>query len=155
MIFSDWWLRHLLSNCPNTCVSMSLNFTDDQSTLVQVMAWCRQATSHCLSQCWPRFLLPYGVTRPERVNAELSVCTDGALMVSIQVSLAVPFLHSLRSGPQVLTSMCGWKVTGINIQTMVAGKTIPRNNFAVLILGLRPANERRRYFVTTPLIGWT
>ena len=27
--------------------------TDDQSTLVQVMAWWRQATSHYLSQCWP------------------------------------------------------------------------------------------------------
>ena len=25
---------------------------------------------------------------------------------------------------------------------------------AGLILGLRPANERRRYFVTTSLIGW-
>ena len=24
----------------------------------------------------------------------------------------------------------------------------------VLILGLRPANERRRYFVTTSLTGW-
>ena len=25
------------------------------------MAWCRQATSHYLSQCWPSFLSPYGV----------------------------------------------------------------------------------------------
>ena len=25
---------------------------------------------------------------------------------------------------------------------------------AELILGLRPVNERRRYFVTTSLIGW-
>ena len=25
---------------------------------------------------------------------------------------------------------------------------------AGLILGLRPVNERRRYFVTTSLIGW-
>ena len=33
---------------------MSLDFTVNQSTLVQVMAWCRQATSHYLSQCWPR-----------------------------------------------------------------------------------------------------
>ena len=32
---------------------MSLDFTDDKSTLAQVMAWCRQATSHYLSQCWP------------------------------------------------------------------------------------------------------
>ena len=30
-------------------------------TLLQVMAWCHQATSHYLSQCWPRFMLPYGV----------------------------------------------------------------------------------------------
>ena len=47
---------------------MSLDFTDDKSTLVQVMAWCRQATSHYLSQGWPRFILPYGVTRPQWVN---------------------------------------------------------------------------------------
>ena len=26
------------------------------------MACCRQATSHCLSQCWPRSSSPYGVT---------------------------------------------------------------------------------------------
>ena len=31
-----------------------------------------------------------------------------------------------------------------------AGKT-----YSGLILGLRPANERRRYFVTTSLIGWS
>ena len=30
-----------------------MNLTDDKSTLVQVMAWCCQATSHCLNQCWP------------------------------------------------------------------------------------------------------
>ena len=46
---------------------MSLDLTDDKSTLVQVMAWCRQATSHYLSQCWPRSLSPYGVTRPQWV----------------------------------------------------------------------------------------
>ena len=45
---------------------MSLDLIDDKSTLVQVMAWCRQATSHYLSQCWPR--LPYGVTRPQWVK---------------------------------------------------------------------------------------
>ena len=28
--------------------------SDHKLTLVQVMAWCRQATSHYLSQCWPR-----------------------------------------------------------------------------------------------------
>ena len=47
---------------------MPLDLTDDKSTLVQVMAWCRQATSHYLSQCWPRSVSPYGVTRPQWVN---------------------------------------------------------------------------------------
>ena len=51
-------------SCEIALTWMSLDFTDDQSTLVQVMAWCRQATSHCLSQCWPRSLSPYGITRP-------------------------------------------------------------------------------------------
>ena len=39
--------------------------TDDKSTLVQVMAWCRQATNHYLSQCWPRSISPNAVTRPQ------------------------------------------------------------------------------------------
>ena len=33
------------------------------------MAWCHQATSHYLSQCWPRSLLPSGVTKPQCVNS--------------------------------------------------------------------------------------
>ena len=44
------------------------DFTDDKSTLVQVMAWCHQATSHHLSQCWPRSMSPYGISRPQRVT---------------------------------------------------------------------------------------
>ena len=36
---------------------MPLDLTDNKSTLVQVMAWCRQATSHYLSQYWPRFMI--------------------------------------------------------------------------------------------------
>ena len=33
------------------------------------MAWCHQATSHYLSQCWPRSLSPYGVTRSQWVKS--------------------------------------------------------------------------------------
>ena len=53
---------------------MSLDLTDDKSTLVQVMAWCRQATSHYLSQCWPRSLSPYGVTRPQWIKFVSTSC---------------------------------------------------------------------------------
>ena len=47
---------------------LPLDFTDDKSTLVQLMAWCCQATSHYLSQSWPRSMTPNGVTRPQWVN---------------------------------------------------------------------------------------
>ena len=47
---------------------MPWDLAGDTSTLVQVMAWCRQATSHYPSQCWPSSMSPYGVTRPQRVK---------------------------------------------------------------------------------------
>ena len=50
---------------------MPLDLTADKSTLVLVMAWCRQATSHYLSQYWPRSMLPNGVTRPQWVNKHI------------------------------------------------------------------------------------
>ena len=46
---------------------LPLNLNNDKSTLVQVMAWCRQATSHYLNQCWPRSL-------PSISHNELSHC---------------------------------------------------------------------------------
>ena len=36
---------------------MSLDLPDYKSTLVHVMAWCNQAASHYLSQCWHRSIL--------------------------------------------------------------------------------------------------
>ena len=46
---------------------MPVDLIDSKSTLVQVMAWCRQATSHYLSQCWPISMFLYGITKPQSV----------------------------------------------------------------------------------------
>ena len=35
---------------------MSHNLIGKKLALVQVMGWCRQATGHYLSQCWPSFM---------------------------------------------------------------------------------------------------
>ena len=75
----EWHFRYLILQiisvidgwgiaCELALRCMSLDLTDDKSTLVQVMAWCRQAASHYLSQCWPRSMLPYDVTRPQWVD---------------------------------------------------------------------------------------
>ena len=58
----------LRSSHDNALRWMPQDLTDDKLTLVQVMAWCRQATSHYLNQCWLSFLSPYGVTRPQWVK---------------------------------------------------------------------------------------
>ena len=55
-------------SCRIVLIWMPLGFTGDQSTLVKVMAWCCQATSHYVSQCWSRSLSPYDVTRPQWVK---------------------------------------------------------------------------------------
>ena len=65
------------SSHDNALQLMSQDLTDDKSTLVQVMAWCRQATSHYLSQCWLSPLSPYGVARPQWVhgrNGDICYC---------------------------------------------------------------------------------
>ena len=55
---------------------MPQNLMNERSTLVHIMAWCRQATSHYLNPCLPRFMLPYGVTRPHWVKASQIIGTS-------------------------------------------------------------------------------
>ena len=53
-IFGEWkWLY--------------FNFNSIKSTLIPVMAWCPQATSHYMSQCWAWYIAPYGIIRPQWV----------------------------------------------------------------------------------------
>ena len=94
----EWNFRHVILkqilvidgwgiSCEIALIWMSLHFTDDQSTVVQVMAWCRQATSHYLSQCWPRSLTTYGVTRPQWVN--IYTCHKGCCQLADYSCLTV------------------------------------------------------------------
>ena len=59
-IFTNLFFKHILrTDIWSTSCEICLNWvpqnpTDDRSALVHVMAWCHQATSHYLSQSWPR-----------------------------------------------------------------------------------------------------
>ena len=84
MNLSQLWIRWI-----------PLNLTDEKSTLVQVMAWCRQATSHYLSQCWPRSMSPNGITRPQWVNnADMSLPCE----------MSIPYVS-----PQSWWCRCCWR----------------------------------------------
>ena len=52
-VISGWGI-----SCEIALRWMPLALTDYKSTLVQVMAWCRQATSYYLNQCWARSPTP-------------------------------------------------------------------------------------------------
>ena len=67
--------EHLLRiNIMSTSLEIPLGWMlqsafDDKSTVVQVMAWCCQATSRYLNQCWSNTMLPYAISRPQWVNS--------------------------------------------------------------------------------------
>ena len=61
LAIDSWDISHEISSR-----WMSSDVTDDKSTFVQVMAWCRQA---------PRSLLPYGITRPQQLNSSWFIDT--------------------------------------------------------------------------------
>ena len=104
---------------------MSLDLTDDKSTLVQVMAWCRQATCHYLSQCWPRSLSPYGVTRPQwvkrlRPRQNGRCCPDNIFRcIFLNGNVWIPIMISLKFVPKypiinipALVQIMAWRRSG-------------------------------------------
>ena len=72
---SIWWRHHVFklilridifgSSYEVGSTLLTENLTDDKSTLIQVKAWCHQATSHYPSHCSPKSMSPYGFTRPQ------------------------------------------------------------------------------------------
>ena len=107
--FSDWWLGHLFWNSPN------MNLTGLHSTLAQVMAWCWQATSHYLSQCWPRSLLPYGVTRPEWVKNYNNIIQTKQITTKLCTYVVGSILYKGAYFPDILVTsdlfpaaLCVW-----------------------------------------------
>ena len=90
-----WWIFKLIFviegwgySCEIAMGWMSQDPIDDKSILVQVMRWCRQATSHYPSQCWPSSLLPYGVSRSQWVN----------LLIILMMGMLVSMWIWLRTG---------------------------------------------------------
>ena len=93
---------------------MSMDLTDDKSTLVQIMVWCHQATSHYLSHCWPRSMTPCGVTRPQWVNT----------------------LRLIQNGRQFPDDILKWIFLNVGILIRIAFKFVPGspiNNIPALV----------------------
>ena len=87
-------------------IKISLKFIpegpiDNKSVLVQVMAWCRQATSHYLNQCWPSFLTHICGTRGRWVNEfHLETCRN--LSISMISKVACPYVWMLADKQTIM-----------------------------------------------------
>ena len=73
-----------------------LVLTDDKSALVQVIAWCHQPTSYYMTQCWPRSMSPYGVTRPQWVKQSILHQAMTLGNASIRFWVRLPTNYRLR-----------------------------------------------------------
>ena len=147
-----------------------LDLTYDESTLVQVMAWCHQAASHYLSRCWPRSMSPYGITRSQWVNMQdcsfvifflqnahdrwpinwwFMKCIKNQIWSIIYLFIFLTINdHAHSSGFLVF---CSWWSGAGQIYSYHSG--LLRRHWGSQ--SMRPVNERRRYIVTMSLIGWT
>ena len=79
------------------------------------MAWCWQAASHYLSQCWPIFLWPYDISRPQWVKGWMSEiilhCCNPVILLFDSYDM---FSFSLRS---MAMSLIGDSAIEVQIQS--------------------------------------
>ena len=68
------------------------DLADGKSTLVQVMAWCHQATSHYLNQCRATALMPYGITKTQWVHINLISAHFSSIISCLQVVFRYEFV---------------------------------------------------------------
>ena len=122
---------------------MPLNLTDDKSTLVQVMAWCRQATSHYLSQSWPRFMSPYGVTRPQWVECWAHIRHTISHPIVYVWLINCKYRLSITGTDGVIVA-CQHLITGYKVQNMLNHITL-YISYSVMIAKV----EYKSYFELT------
>ena len=108
-------IKFLSSSCEIDLRWMPQNTFDDKSTLVWAMAWHHKATGHYLSQCWTRYIVPYGVSYIRGLMVPLIVITrmyfkilffvewgssvSQLSMSTIDMRLISGFLRHWRGGP--------------------------------------------------------
>ena len=104
-------------------MSLDITLTEDKSTLVQVMAWCRQAPSHDLNQCWPRSMAGprlYDITRPQWVNTLMPrwngrhfrlILLHEKCWILIQIYLKYILIGPVNNNP-TLVQIMAWQWTG-------------------------------------------
>ena len=108
------------------------------SSLVQVMAWCHQATRHYLNQCCPRSMSPYGVTRSQWVN-RLNLLTYpwplAAVYVYLEPAVKYGFVQNSRGtkllSRHLFSKRC--RRPAMSSGLLLLGETLPSSGQLMLV----------------------
>ena len=93
IVFKLIILNSSLGSCCEIILrGMPQDLTNGKSTLVQIMAWCHQAPSHYLSQCWSRSMSSYGITWSQSVNKPKSFLNIRSIIFP-QSPCFIPFIY--------------------------------------------------------------
>ena len=89
---------------------MEQYLTGNKSTLTQVMAWCRQPTSHYLNQYWLGSMSPYGDIRPQWVNSGNGLMPTGNSNTPLPEAMLTDLLRCTKASwprhPQHVRVLC-------------------------------------------------
>ena len=85
---------------------------DEKSTLVQVMAWYRQASSHYMNQCWLKSMTPCVATRPQWVKIRQSVTVGHSLQHDV-------LNKQTRTSPSKRDSRNRWLLLLVKLSTQI------------------------------------
>ena len=112
------------------------------SVLVQVMTWCCWATSHSLNQCWPRPMMPYGVTRPQGVN-------DG-----IAAYRCKQWCHWLRGSGQWHVTLTHWPLGDVTVNLNVYFSNTSYTTVALALVIWMPQNITHEKSTYVQTMAW-
>ena len=96
------------------------NLINEKSTLLQVMAWCRQAASHCLSQYWPVLCRYMASLYHNKIQNKIKI--QLILAGSKQGQLCYIFIGEI-------SSLRNWKVNDVIVPKMTHTDAIGDENF--------------------------
>ena len=88
------------------------------------MAWCCQAPSHYLNQCWPRSLPPYGIIRPQCVNLGRWMAAGDGIECIMQIIMTTwLFIY-------------WWWLLMLNHLSVIKGNLISGNLISIMCYGI-------------------
>ena len=118
-------------------VASPVNLPGEKLILAQVMAWCHQATSHYLSQCWPRFMASLGHNElNESCLHFYALCTQGQQGQALIFTLLCGNSPSCKWQVKLVVLSIPWQYCNHNAASIVVADGLVPTSYSTLMVQL-------------------